>query len=363
MRICFAMWDTGRSGGTRVLFEVGDRLARRGHDVVFVSLGARRHGWFDFKGDVKFLYPEERQKGKYFLGRLIERAFTRIGFPFSIERIRILAQSIPRDCDVTVATFCFTAFSVYRAGVGKMFYYVQHYEPLFFNDPYLSRMVRETYYLPLTPLVVSRWLYDVMRSFGRKPIYVGNAVNHDVFYPRNYDKEDNAVLSIFRGIWWKGDDDVIKALNLAGRERKIKLIAVGRRKTIEKLLAKNSPISFDIEIHENPTDDELASLYSKAKLYISASLYEGFSLPPLEAMACGTPVITTDSLGVREYAVNGFNSIVVQRRDVKALAKAIIDVLSDDSAYEKLRKGALETAMKFTWSKVVDRVEKAFIEG
>ena len=67
----------------------------------------------------------------------------------------------------------------------------------------------------------------------------------------------------------------------------------------------------------------------RANVFVYASWYEGFGLPPLEAMACGVPVVTTDCGGVLEYAIDGYNSLVTPIRDPTALAQAIQRLLSD----------------------------------
>jgi glycosyltransferase involved in cell wall biosynthesis len=92
---------------------------------------------------------------------------------------------------------------------------------------------------------------------------------------------------------------------------------------------------------------------------VSASWYESFPLPPLEAMACGLPVITTP-YGTEDYAFDGVNAIVVPPQDPKVLAEAIIRLLDDKDLREKLSKEGLNTAKKFTWDKTTDKVEELF---
>ena len=95
------------------------------------------------------------------------------------------------------------------------------------------------------------------------------------------------------------------------------------------------------------------------RLFLFTSYVEGFGLPPLEAMACGAPVVMTDALGNRDYAVNGVNSIVVRPGDVKALVDAAYQVLTDEKLRERLRQVGLETARKWSWDRVVDVFERA----
>ena len=131
MEICFVMYGTSRTGGTRVLFEVGNRLAKKGHKITFVSLGTPKHEWFHFNKNVECIYPEYNIFNKITISQGLEYLFKKIKFPYLIDKIKILSEAIP-DCDFNIATFCFTAYAVYRSGKGTPFYYIQHYEPLFF---------------------------------------------------------------------------------------------------------------------------------------------------------------------------------------------------------------------------------------
>ena len=83
-----------------------------------------------------------------------------------------------------------------------------------------------------------------------------------------------------------------------------------KRRIFDKLVAEED-IKFNYTFYERPSDDELAELYSSADIFAFPSHIEGFGLPPLEAMACNTPVVTTDCLGVRDYVDNGKNAIMV----------------------------------------------------
>jgi len=84
-----------------------------------------------------------------------------------------------------------------------------------------------------------------------------------------------------------------------------------------------------------------------ADLFVFPSLYEGFGLPPLEAMACGTPVITSNASSLPE--VVGQAGLMVEATDVEALAEAMKRVLEDDALREGMIAKGLEQAREFTW--------------
>jgi len=94
-------------------------------------------------------------------------------------------------------------------------------------------------------------------------------------------------------------------------------------------------------------DEDLSALYSAAELFVFPSLYEGFGLPPLEAMACGTPVITTNVSSLPE--VVGEAALLVDPRDTKSLSEAIERGLNDPLLRAELRQKGLAQADHFNW--------------
>jgi glycosyltransferase involved in cell wall biosynthesis len=94
-------------------------------------------------------------------------------------------------------------------------------------------------------------------------------------------------------------------------------------------------------------DADLPILYSAASLFVYPSLYEGFGLPVVEAMACGTPVIASNQSALPE--VVGQAGLLVDPRDVEALAAAISCLLNKPDLCQSLVKAGYSQAAKFTW--------------
>jgi glycosyltransferase involved in cell wall biosynthesis len=101
-----------------------------------------------------------------------------------------------------------------------------------------------------------------------------------------------------------------------------------------------------------PTDGELAALLRGARCLVYPSLYEGFGLPVLEAMACGTPVVT--SLGGATEEVAGGAAVLVDARDPASVAAGIEEA---DRRRDELRAAGLGRAQSFTWRRSADLVE------
>ncbi|MBN9388063.1 MAG: glycosyltransferase family 4 protein [Chloroflexi bacterium] len=92
---------------------------------------------------------------------------------------------------------------------------------------------------------------------------------------------------------------------------------------------------------------DLPLWYNSARCFVYPSVYEGFGLPPLEAMACGCPVITSDTSSIPE--VVGEAGILVKPDDVAALTTALNRLLTDETAWTAYREKGLGQAARFTW--------------
>lgn len=97
------------------------------------------------------------------------------------------------------------------------------------------------------------------------------------------------------------------------------------------------------------SDEDLSAIYSGASAFVFPSLYEGFGLPPLEAMQCGVPVITSNTTSLPE--VVGDAGIMVDPKDSDALCQAIFDILTSGILRDELSKKGIERAKKFSWAK------------
>jgi glycosyltransferase involved in cell wall biosynthesis len=94
-------------------------------------------------------------------------------------------------------------------------------------------------------------------------------------------------------------------------------------------------------------DADLPAIYNLATVFAYPSLYEGFGIPPLEAMACGVPVVCSNSSSLPE--VVGDAAVQVEPTDTDALAAALLRLLSDDTLRHSLRSRGLARARLFTW--------------
>lgn len=108
------------------------------------------------------------------------------------------------------------------------------------------------------------------------------------------------------------------------------------------------------------SDQELLKLYCRAKVFVYPSLYEGFGIPPLEAMSCSTPVITSNVSSLPE--VTGDAALLVNPEDTDDIYRKIRMVLSNKKLCHKLSEKGLNRAKKFSWEKCAQQTLKVYEE-
>lgn len=129
-----------------------------------------------------------------------------------------------------------------------------------------------------------------------------------------------------------------------------KLVITGRKGWLYKDIIEKinkTPFSQDIIFTDFVDDEDLPFLYSGAEIFLYPSLYEGFGLPVLEAMSCGSPVITSNLSSLPEVA--GDAAILVDPMNVEEIVQAMEKLLRDRELRKELKRKSLERAKFFSW--------------
>jgi len=198
-----------------------------------------------------------------------------------------------------------------------------------------------------------------------------NGVDHNIFKPyQSYDMRPHHIrlrtlrhkpyiLYVGSERWRKNLGRLLEAFaQLKVDFPRLKLVKVGgpgrseelRSDTMRRLSSLG--ITKDVIFIDYIPEVDLAYYYCSAALLVYPSLYEGFGLPPLEAMACGCPVVTTNTSSLPE--VVGEAGIMVNPYDTRSLVQAMRRVLTDDKLRDNMVRKGLEHARQFSWEKTAE---------
>ena len=220
---------------------------------------------------------------------------------------------------------------------------------------------------------------QIVDHYGTDPAkitVVYNAVDHSEYYPRSA-KEVSAIRNKYKlpakYILFTGTieprKNVVGILNAyAALDERVKkdyglVLAGGKgwndesiRQAIDRLQSAGEKIICTGYV----PDKNLPMLFSGASLFVWPSFYEGFGVPPLEAMACGVPVITSDNSSLPE--VVGDAAIKVKAENTAAISKAMASVLTNAKLAAELRQKGLVQAKLFSWEKSAEILMDVFNE-
>jgi len=220
----------------------------------------------------------------------------------------------------------------------------------------LDRIALHTVFrMPVHLLAVSTPVQIVLENvYNRRSLLFPLNIDTDFYCP--LDEKNNEVPVILLAgkptLPFKGFDVALYALELV------------RSAGLEFKLIWATPveydfpgITFEFEKYVEPSQEKLAELFRSADIYLSTSLYESFSLPPLEAMASGTAVIATDNGGINTYAKPGINCLLCEQGDLNSIAVAIQYLLQNPEVRDLLAVEGRKTALDYSVGNTTARLE------
>ena len=350
MRISFVLSSLRLSGGVNVVVEYANRLSERGYTITLVVPG----GTVDsnvadsLNPDVnlvesKAILPPTRNY--YHLLRVVLSLIT----------------TIPKS-DIVVATHTPTVLPAilasYLKSRGNRVWFYQDYQEMF------ADRLPEKIFLRLAPkwfrhvAVVSKAGQEDIRALSQIKATI---VSEGLSQPELLFGQPKDLNGKIKRIMYVGDDRPRKGLAEFLEASKLVQAVIP---DIRLVIVSKKPCDIQTEVpfdfHLYPSREQLGELYRSSHLFVSTSWAEGFGLPPLEAMASGTPVVLTNSRGVLDYAQPGENCLMVPPREPQSMSLAIIEVLRDDALALRFRTNGPKTAQMFNWDKATEQFERIF---
>jgi glycosyltransferase involved in cell wall biosynthesis len=354
MRITFVLaGGFNLSGGDRVISIYAEKLQKRGHQVLVVASPA---------------YPATLRKQ---LGSLVRgngwipkpvpgpSHFSHSPVPHvRLKTFRPVVDADVPDADVVISTWWETAEWVNKLSPSKgaKACFLQHYEAFEYTP---KKRVDATWRMPLHKITISNWLVDLARErFGdTKVSLIYNSVDTDQFNapPR----ERGAVPTVgmlYHEAPWKGVPLSLTALEQLRRQfPQLRLLTFGAMP-----VRSHTPLPDYASHVVNPPQDKIKDIYAQCDVWLCGSQSEGFHLPPLEAMACRVPVVSTRVGGPIDIVKDGVNGYLAPVGDAHALAAGVRRVLELPPAeWKTMSDGAYATATQYTWDDATDLFEAA----
>ena len=339
----FLPFYKGISGGYKVVYQYANYLSKKGYDVYI---------YYDLK---------EGKNKKHIPKKLMIslRKFWLINYPFyyTLDK-KIVQKSVSkindktiREADVNIATTPSNVHKVYNLNnKSKKIYFIQGYD----IGGITEKELFDTYKIDMQIVVISKWLKEKVEKYSvHEPIIIKNGISLEKFKVNKKieDRKKHSVAMIYRGGENKACNYGIEAIKKLKEEYSdIELNICGDE--LEK------QYRYDwINSKVNANEEEVIELLNNNSIFLCTSIYEGFGLPGLEAMACGCALVTTDCFGPREYA-NDDNAIFCKPQNVDELVKAIKKYFDDD----ELRNNHISKGLKTAKEWDVNNSYKKFIE-
>jgi len=354
MRITFLTPAADMSGGARVIHIYASMLGKRGHEVSVVTRPPARPAWKkQIRNIVRGKAPrDEEQRPTHYDGidyRLI-----------TIDRARpIEAQDLP-DADVVIATWWETVEWMMRLPVnkGRPFHFVQHYEA-FDNMP--KDRVDAVLSRPIRRITISVWLDELLReTFKQRSVaLVPNSVDTSQFYaPPRGPRDRPTVGMLYSDIPWKDFDTGLTAF-----KQLLEHLPDARLITFGNMPLKDQHALPPGSVHTVlPAQDAIRSIYGSCDVWLCSSTAEGFHLPPLEAMACRCPVISTPVGGPADIVREGVNGHIAPIGDAPKMAERLLEFFAQpEDRWRAMSDAAHDTAVKYSWDDATDLFEAALL--
>ena len=336
--LAFLLEASSLAGGVAVIFEYANRLAHIGYPVTILSLDGKPT-WFELDKNVKF-----------------------VTLP-SYEQFSTAVKSL--GINVVCATWWKTAYVAHKCvednpSVRGM-YLVQDIESSYYEQPLYKQAVLDSYSLGLDHWTTSRWVAAYMKSdIGKACEYIGIGVGKWNERTGKHGRSNQA-LAILRRQALKGVRELAEVARYLAYHHNIHLNTFGVDNGQVVLSSMHTHIGHEVDPMTNKakilTHKRIEEFYSRAGVFLSTSLHEGFSMSPLEAMGAKCPVVMFNAVGNMEYVDDGVNCLIATSpRDMSDKAAMLC---KDRKFAQELAKTAYATYTHFRdWNKPVERLSE-----
>lgn len=316
------------TGGTRFIYQLANEMVNKGHHVEIVIPEYAAVAW-----------PLQTQ----------------------ITRVKGLTSDTIPPGDFILPNFWPTVFPAWESKKGRVVRLSLGYEPLWVKE---AEEARASYLIDAPIISISQWHRQIiLQEIGRDSTVIPGGVDTAVFHPfpkKSLTSGRPIISYILRskehGYTWKGSEDFWEAC----RRLALRVPNFDIQVVTPEGARYQAPLPYQIVTAHS--DQEMALFYAHADLFVSTSYFEAFAMPALEAMACGTAVVTTDNGGNRDYTKHGENCFIVPPSDIQQLTEAMALMLTQAHERQRIAQAGVRHAQAWSWRNSADLLEAFLLQ-
>ncbi len=347
MRICFVLPGVARQpvGGYKMAFEYANRLVKENHEVLILYLNQ------DLLKNYSVPLVVKRKIAKI-LTKIEPKWFDLNKKIKKISNLDLDYKEKLGKLDVCIATSAEkTVEEVNKNLIAKTkLYLIQDYENWNISDKELIA----TYKLGFKNIVVAKWLKQIVdQSSPTESVLIPNAIDTSIYTETVpiQNRDNHTIALLYHESPHKGLKNAFKVLDkLKQKYPDLKVIMFGKFPKPE--------LPNWITYYKGASQKKTVEIYNSVKVFLCSTIEEGFGLTGIEAMACGACLVSTDYRGVREYAVNNYNSLLSPVGDIDAQVENVIRIFENKELQKNISSNGIQHVKKFKWSEAMKKLNK-----
>lgn len=347
MRICFVLPGVARQpvGGYKMAFEYANRLVKENHEVLILYLNQ------DLLKNYSVPLIVKRKIAKI-LTKIVPKWFDLNKKIKKISNLDLDYKEKLGKLDVCIATSAEkTVEEVNKNLIAKTkLYLIQDYENWNISDKELIA----TYKLGFKNIVVAKWLKQIVDQYSpTESVLIPNAIDTSIYTETVpiQNRDNHTIALLYHESPHKGLKNAFKVLDkLKQKYPDLKVIMFGKFPKPE--------LPNWITYYKGASQKKTVEIYNSVKVFLCSTIEEGFGLTGIEAMACGACLVSTDYRGVREYAVNNYNSLLSPVGDIDAQVENVIRIFENKELQKNISSNGIQHVKKFKWSEAMKKLNK-----
>jgi glycosyltransferase involved in cell wall biosynthesis len=343
-------------GGVKIMLEYANRLAERGHEIriLCATVGHPYHKSttlkFKLKRKLVYLLYQFGWKG----GPEIQwfKLHPSIRYTYVPD---FNSKRLP-DSDFIISSSWEESQYLHRLPQSKgiCLQIMHEYERFKLANPEMREIMQLNYQSNIKFVSTSLVNDELLKSCGAASVtYIPNAIDEQIFHVKEpIDSPLRCAIGFpYRFQPYKGYQDMLAALDILHKQipSGLQFWCFGSHKP--------SRLPEYVSFYESISDAELASLMNQTSIFINPSHFEGFGLPSLEAMACGSALVTADNGGCQSFAIQEQTALIVEPSQPIKLAQSIMRLIQDEPLRIKLAQNAQPVVQGFSWMKSISAFE------